>query len=127
MALGGLLVPGMESHGEFLRFAGELHYVFRSLFQVLECCPGLVSHRADAEAGEQGFFSVFPGGSLVQTGEDAGASCADEELAPRNLVGILSNLPELESLVQLCQPVGQDMLTVVILWHRINNGIHTCC
>ena len=106
VALGGFLVPGMESLGEFLRFAGELHYVLGSLFQALECCPVLVSYKADAEAREQGFFSVFPGGFLIQTGEDAGARCTDEELTPCDLVSIFSDLPELESLVQLCQPVG---------------------
>ena len=121
------LVSGMESLGEFLRFAGELHYVLGSLFQVLECCPGFVSYRADAEAGEQGFFSVFPGVFLIQTGEDAGARCADEELTPCDIVSVFSDLPELESLVQLCQPVGQDMLAVVILWHLVHNEIHPCC
>ena len=115
MALGGFLVPGVESLGEFHCFAGELHYVLRSLFQILERCSGFVSHRGDAEAGELSFLSVFPGGFLVQTEEDAGASCADEELTPRNLIGILSDLSKLESLVQLLQPVRQDMLAVVIL------------
>ena len=127
MALGSFLVPGVESLDEFLRFAGELHYVLRSLFQILERRPGFVPQRSDAEVGEQGFLSLFPGSFLVQTLGDAGASRADEELTPRNFIGIFSNLSELESLVQLRQPVGQDMLVVVILWHRVYNGIHTCC
>ena len=85
------------------------------IFQVLECCPGLVSYRANAEVGEQSFFGVFPGGFLVQTGEDARARCADEELTPCDFVHVFSDLSELELLVQLCQPVGQDMLAVVVL------------
>ena len=111
MALGGFLISGMESLGEFLRLAGELHYVFGALLQVLESCPGFVSYRANAEAGEQCFLGVFP----VQAGEDAGARGADEKLTPSDFVRVFSDLSELESLVQLCQPVGQDVLAMVVL------------
>ena len=127
MAFGGFLVSGVESLGEFLCLASELHDVLGSLFQVLKCRPGFVRHRSDAEAGEQGFLCVFPGCLFTQTGEDAGASCADEELTPRDFVSIFPDLSELESLVQLRQPVGQDMLAVIILRHCVYNGIHTCC
>ena len=78
MTLGGFLVSGMESFSEFLRLASELHYVLGALFKVLEGRSGFVSYRADAEAGEQRFLGVFPGGFLVQAGEDAGARGADE-------------------------------------------------
>ena len=112
---------------QFLRLAGKLHYVFGALLQVLESCPGFVSYRANAEAGEQLFLGVLPGGFLIQAGEDAGACCTDEELTPSDFVSVLSDLSELESLVQLCQPVGQDMLVTVVFWHCVHNGIHLCC
>ena len=51
----------------------------------------------------------------------------DEKLTPRDFVGIFPDLSELESLVQLRQPVGQDMLAVIILRHCVDNGIHACC
>ena len=52
MALGGFLISGMESLGEFLCLASELHYVFGALFQILESRPGFVAYRVNAEAGE---------------------------------------------------------------------------
>ena len=44
-------------------------------------------------------FGVFPGGFLVQAGEDAGARGADEELTPSDFICVLSDFSELESLV----------------------------
>ena len=62
----------------------------------------------------------------MQTGEDAGASRADEELAPGDFVGIFPDLSELKPLVHLCQPVGQDVLSVIVLRHCFYDGIHFC-
>ena len=102
MALGGFLVSGVKSFSEFLRLASELHYVLGTLFKVFEGRLGFVSYRADAEAGEKRFLGVFPGGFLVQAGEDVGACGADEELTPSDFICVLSDFPELELLVQLC-------------------------
>ena len=101
MALGGFLVSGMKPFSEFLRLASELHYVLGALFKVFEGRPGFVSYRADAKAGEQRFLGGFPGGFLVQAGEDAGAHGADEELTPSDFICVLSDFSELEPLVQL--------------------------
>ena len=65
MALGGFLVSGVRPFSEFLLLASELHYVLGAFFKVFEGRPGFVSYRADAEAGEQRFLGVFPGGFLV--------------------------------------------------------------
>ena len=65
--------------------------------------------------------------SSVQAGEDAGARGADEELTPSDFVRVFSDLSELESLDQLCQPVGQDVLAMVVLRHCVHNGIHLGC
>ena len=124
MALGGFLVSGVESLGEFFRLASELHDVLGSLFQVLKRRPGFVPHRSDAQAGEQGFLCVFPGCIFIQTGEDAGVSRADEELRPCDFIGIFPDLSELEPLVKLCQPVGQDVLAVIVFRHCVYDGIH---
>ena len=51
----------------------------------------------------------------------------DEELTLSDFVSVLSDLSELESLVQLCQPVGQDVLVMVVLRHCVHNGIHLAC
>ena len=52
VTLGGFLVSGMKSFGEFFRLASKLHCVLGAICQILEGCPGFVSYRADAEAGE---------------------------------------------------------------------------
>ena len=49
------------------------------------------------------------------------------ELEPGNFVGVFSYFSELKPLVQLCQPVGQDVLAVVVLRHRVYDEIHVCC
>ena len=102
MSLGGFLVSGVKPLSEFLRFTSELHYVLGALFKVFEGRPGFVSYRADAEVGEQRFLGVFPGGFLVQAGEDAGACGADEELTASYFICVFSDFSELEPLVQLC-------------------------
>ena len=52
------------------------------------------------------------------------ASCADEELAPGNFVGVLTDFSQLEALIQLRQPVGQDVLAVIVLRHCVYDGVH---
>ena len=49
-----------------------------------------------------------------------------EPVAPSYFILVFPNFTELESLVQLGQPVGQYMLPMVVLGHGINNGIHCC-
>ena len=101
MALGGFLVSGVKPLSKFLCFTSELHHVLGALFEVFEGRPGFVSYRADAEAGKQRLRGVFPGGFLIQAGEDAGACGANEELTPSYFIGVFPDFPELEPLVQL--------------------------
>ena len=48
-------------------------------------------------------------------------------MEPGNFVGVFSYFSELKPLVQLCQPVAQDVLAVVVLRHGIYDGIHVPC
>ena len=81
----------------FFRLASELHNVLGPFFYGFEHCPGFVSYQSDAYAGEQGFFRMFPGCILIQAGEDAGDSYADEELAPGDFVGVFPLLLRAET------------------------------
>ena len=85
----------------FFCLASELHYFFGAFFQVFQCCPCFVLYRTDAEARQPCFFGIIPCRILAQTGEDAGASGANEELTPGYFIGVFPDFPELESYVEL--------------------------
>ena len=66
-------------------------------------------------------FAVSQDASSSNPERDAGSCGANEKLTPSDFMFILPNFTELESLLQLCQPIGQYMLPMVVLGHIVNN------
>ena len=67
MAFGGLLVPWMESFGQFLSLNGNLHSVFCPFLQVFQRGPSFVSDSPNSKMSEESFLNLFQGYCFPQT------------------------------------------------------------